>query len=115
MLTFSLPQFQSIRNSIVKESHNLSAGESLASSAVKTAIDIKAKLIVIMSGSGKMAGYVSKFRPGVGALMLTPHLTVARQASGLMLGMHTLQVDSLEKWEELIEETCYALLKSSMM
>ena len=77
----------------------------MASSAVKTAIDIQAKLILIMSEHGKMASYVSKFRPGVGALMLTPNLTVARQASGLMLGMHTIQVDSLEKWEELIEET----------
>lgn len=107
--------FQSVRNSIVAEDHDLSAGESLASSAVKTAIDIQAKLIVILSKNGKMASYVSKFRPGVGALMLTPNLTVARQASGLMLGMHTIQIDSLDNWEELIEETCHELLHSSMM
>lgn len=87
----------------------------MASSAVKTAIDIQAKLIVIMSKNGKMANYVSKFRPGVGALMLTPNLTAARQFSGLMLGMHTIQVDSLENWEELVEETCHELLHSSMM
>ena len=99
----------------MEESHDLSAGESLASSAVKTAIDIQAKLIVIMSKNGKMASYVSKFRPGVGALMLTPNLTVARQASGLMLGMHTIQIDSLDKWEELIEETCHELINNSMM
>jgi len=107
--------FQSIRNSIVTEDHDLSAGESLASSAVKTAIDIQAKLIVIMSKNGKMASYVSKFRPGVGALMLTTNLTVARQASGLMLGMHTIQVDSLDKWEELVDEVSYELVNSSMM
>jgi len=107
--------FQAIKNSIEKEKGALSAGESLASSAVKTAIDIQAKLIVIMSKNGKMANYVSKFRPGVGALMLTPNLTAARQFSGLMLGMHTIQVDSLENWEELVEETCHELLHSSMM
>jgi pyruvate kinase len=104
-----------VQNSIVKEYHDLSAGESLGSSAVKTAIDIDAKLIVIMSKNGKMGSYVSKFRPGVSALMLTPDLTVARQASGIMLGMHTIQVDSLEKWEELVEETSYELVSSGMM
>lgn len=108
-------QFQSVRNSIVKEYHDLSAGESLASSAVKTAIDIEAKLIVIMSKNGKMGSYVSKFRPGVSSLMLTTNLTVARQASGIMLGMHTIQVDALEKWEELLEETSFELVNSGMM
>jgi pyruvate kinase len=93
----------------------MSAGESLASGAVKTAIDIQAKLIVVMSQSGKMASYVSKYRPGVSAMMLTTDLTVARQSSGLLLGMHTIQVDSLEKWEELIEEVNYELLNSGMM
>ena len=45
----------------------------MASSAVKTAIDVQAKLIVILSDSGKLASYVAKFRPGVSALMLTPN------------------------------------------
>lgn len=87
----------------------------MASSAVKTAIDVQAKLIVIISESGKLAGYVSKFRPGVSALMLTPDLKAARQASGLLLGMHTIKVDSLEKSEELIEEVHYELLHQEMM
>jgi pyruvate kinase len=104
-----------VQNSIVQERGNISAGESLASSAVKTAIDVEAKLIVIMSKSGKMASYVSKFRPGVSALMLTPNLTVARQASGINLGMHTIQVDSLDEWEELVEETSFELINSGMM
>ena len=107
--------FQSIRNSVVSEFGTMSVGESVASSAVKTAIDIGAKLIVIMSDGGKMAQYVSKFRPGVSALMITPNLTAARQASGLFLGMHTIQVDSLEKSDEIVDEVFYELLMSKMV
>lgn len=54
--------FQSIRNSIISTYGALSAGESIASSAVKTSIDVGARLIVIMSDTGKMANYVAKFR-----------------------------------------------------
>lgn len=107
--------FQSVRNSIISEYGGLTVGESVASSAVKTAIDVHASLIVILSESGKLAGYVSKFRPGVSALMLTPKLKAARQASGLFLGMHTIEVDSLERSEELIEEVHYELLQQNMM
>jgi pyruvate kinase len=108
-------QYQSIRNSIINTYGGLSVGESVASSAVKTAIDIKAKLIVVFSDSGKMANYVARFRPVVSAMMITPNLTAARQASGLLLGMHTLQVDSLEKTEELIEDINFELVQSGMM
>merc|ERR1739841_300937 len=49
--------YQAIRNSVVIEKGPLSTGESVASSAVSTVIDIDAKLIVILSDTGKMAGY----------------------------------------------------------
>lgn len=107
--------YQSIRNSIIAYYGKLSVGESVASSAVKTAIDVQAKLIVIMSDGGKLAGYVAKFRPAISALVLTPDLTVARQTHGLMLGMHSIQVDSLENANELMEETMYELSRSGMM
>jgi pyruvate kinase len=107
--------YQSIRNTVVKEHGQLSVGESVASSAVKTALDVQAKLIVIMSDSGKLASYVSKFRPAVSSLVLTPDLVVARQTHGLLLGMHSIHCDSLEKANELIEETMYELSRSGMM
>jgi pyruvate kinase len=68
-----------------------------------------------MSDSGRMAGYVAKFRPGVSVMCLTTHVQVARQASGLLLGMHTILVDSLEKTEELIEEVSYELVSAGMV
>ena len=59
-----------------------------------------------------MANYVAKFRPGVRVLCLTPNPTTARQASGLMLGMHSVVVDSLNECEELLEEISYELIES---
>jgi pyruvate kinase len=99
----------------MEERATLSVGESVASSAVKTAFDIKAKLIVIISDGGKLANYVAKFRPGVSALMLSPNLVTCRQASGLLLGMHTIQVDTLEKSEELIEEVDNECVENGLM
>ena len=107
--------YQAIRHSIVTERGPLTAGESVASSAVSAVLDVQAKLIVILSDTGKMAGYVSKFRPNAKSLVLTPDVTVARQTSGLILGMHSVLVDSLEKAEELIEETMFELSQGGMM
>jgi pyruvate kinase len=106
--------YQAVINTIMKETGRLSVGEALASSAVKTSIDIDAAVIVVMSETGKMANYVAKFRPKVPILCLTPNLTAARQASGLMLGMHTIWVDSLRNGQELIGEITYELLQSGV-
>jgi pyruvate kinase len=94
---------------------HLSVGESIASSAVKTSIDINAKLILVMSETGKMANYVAKFRPGVPILCLTPNQTSARQASGLLLGLHTVVVDSLEDCDALIEAVSYELVQTKSL
>jgi len=47
--------FQAIRNTTLAKYGNMSSGESLASSAVKTAIDVNAALIVVLSETGKSA------------------------------------------------------------
>lgn len=82
---------------------------------MKTAIEVKAKLICVLSDSGKMASYVSKFRPNVSVLCVTPDLVAARQASGLLLGMHTIWVDSIAESDEIIEEVSYELTESGMV
>lgn len=107
--------YQAVRNSIVDRYGKLTIGESVASSAVKASIDVKAKLILVLSDTGKMANYVAKFRPGIRIMCLTPTITSARQASGLLLGMHTILVDSLNEPEELIDEVSYELVESGMM
>lgn len=90
-------------------------GESLASSAVKTSVDVEAKLIIVLSETGKVANYVAKFRPGRAILCLTPDQTVARQLSGLVTGVHTVVVDSLEKSTELIQEVSHELVESGLL
>jgi pyruvate kinase len=93
----------------------MSMGESIASSGVKTAVDIDARLILVLSDSGKMANYAAKFRPGVPVLMVSPNLTACRQASGLVMGMHTILVDSLADTENLISEINYELVQSKTL
>ena len=71
----------------------------MSSSAVKSALDVNAKVIVVLSESGRMANYISKFRPGVSVLMMTPNEQAARQASGILAGLHSVAVDKLDKAE----------------
>ena len=107
--------YMSIKNSILAVYGGLSVGESLASSAVKTSIDIDAKLIVVLSETGKMAAYVAKFRPNTAIMCVTPNHTAARQASGLMAGVHTVVVDTLADCNALIDEMTYELLESKIL
>jgi pyruvate kinase len=102
--------FQSIRNSVERR-HRLSAGESLASSAVKTAIDVKARFMVVMSETGTTARYVAKFRPPCIVICLTPDPTVARQCSGLLKAVHSFVVKSLEDTNGLVNAVSNQAIK----
>jgi len=106
--------YSSVRNAILSKCGSISVGESMSSSAVKTALDVDAKLIVVLSETGRMANYVAKFRPGVRVIMMTPNETAARQASGLLSGMHSIFVDSLDKAEELMEELFFELTQAGL-
>uniref|UniRef100_A0A6U6CXZ9 Pyruvate kinase n=1 Tax=Odontella aurita TaxID=265563 RepID=A0A6U6CXZ9_9STRA len=95
--------YQSIRNSVVKK-HRLSAAESIASSAVKTAIDVGAKAIVVLSESGASARMVAKFRPSMPVAVLTPSETVARQSFGILKACYAFVVEDLEDTDALVTE-----------
>jgi pyruvate kinase len=97
--------YSAIRNSVIKRYGSLTSIESLASSAVKTAIDVNAALIVVLSESGQTARYVAKFCPGIAIICLTPNATVARQAAGLYRGVHAYIVNDLAQDVELTRET----------
>ena len=88
--------FLAIRSSVLRKFGGLSATESLASSAVKTAIDVNARMIVVLSESGRMARFVAKFRPGRPIVCLTASEVVARQSAGIYKCVHAYKVDSLE-------------------
>lgn len=106
--------YQSIRNSSVKAHGNLASGESLASSAVKTAIDVEAALIVVLSESGTTARYVAKFRPAGHVICLTSNASVARQSSGVLSGCRAFVVDSLEDSQALAKQVSAQAVKAGI-
>eukprot|EP00562_Extubocellulus_spinifer_P014857 CAMPEP_0178566400 /NCGR_PEP_ID=MMETSP0697-20121206/14732_1 /TAXON_ID=265572 /ORGANISM="Extubocellulus spinifer, Strain CCMP396" /LENGTH=546 /DNA_ID=CAMNT_0020200185 /DNA_START=33 /DNA_END=1673 /DNA_ORIENTATION=- len=107
--------FRAVVNSTVAKHGKLTKGESIASSAVKASVDVKAKLIIVLSETGKMANYVARFRPGVSIMCICPTITACRQASGLLCGVHTILVDNLNRTEEVLDEVYYELVKSKTL
>merc|ERR1712087_230087 len=89
--------YASIRNSTLDKFGNLSTSESIASSAVKTAIDIGAKAIIVCSESGATAQQIAKFRAGRPVTVLTTCEQVARQAYGYMAGCKSVIIPTLEE------------------
>ena len=67
-----------------KKGHMLSHVESAASSAVKTACDIGAKAIVVLSESGETARLLAKFHGNTPILAICPEGWVARQIEGYL-------------------------------
>ena len=106
--------YQSVRNSSVATYSHLSSGESLASSAVKTAIDINAKLILVLSESGNSARAVAKFRPSMPIAILTQSDTVARQCNGILKGGFSFVVDSLEDTDAIVKEVNTEIVKTGI-
>jgi len=95
--------YQSIRNA-TKDKYEISASEALASSAVKTAIDIGAKVIAVLSESGTTARLVAKYRPEMPIAVLTPSHSVARQCNGLIKGCASFVVKSLEDTNSIVKD-----------
>ena len=106
--------YQAVRNSTKGRYAHLSSTESLASSAVKTAIDIGAKLILVLSESGASARAIAKFRPSMPIAVLTPSETVARQSNGILKGCYSFVVDSLENTNAIIEEVNTEIVASGV-
>lgn len=95
--------YQNVRGSVSKR-YQLSTSESMASSAVKTAVDVGAKCIVVYSESGASARHVAKFRPGMPVAVLTPSGQVARQCFGTVKACYAYIVESLEDTDALNKE-----------
>ncbi|KAG2527431.1 hypothetical protein JM18_003850 [Phytophthora kernoviae] len=79
--------YQALRNSVLDTYGPMSTQEAIASSAVKTAIDINAKMLVVLTESGDTARLVAKYRPQMPVLVLTAMAGSARQAEGFFKGV----------------------------
>ena len=78
--------------------------ESVASSAVKTAWDTKAKLIIVFTETGTTARLIAKYRPFVPILALTPNESIARQMRGYMNNCYAKVVSSSVETNEVLAE-----------
>ncbi|CAI5723437.1 unnamed protein product [Peronospora destructor] len=87
--------YQSLRNAVLDTYGPMPTQEAIASSAVKTAIDINAKMIVVLTESGNTARLVSKFRPSMPVLVLTAMAGSARQAEGFYKGVRARCMGSM--------------------
>jgi len=87
----------------------ISPVESIASSAVKTSFDIQAKLILVMTESGKTARLVSKYRPEAQILVLTQSPKTAAQVP-LSRGCHPFLTNQYVKDPEgaIVNAVAYA-------
>jgi len=97
--------YQAVRNSTLNQYGKISTSESIASSAVKTAIDVNAKAIIVCSESGATATQVAKFRPGRPITVLTPSPTVARQCYGVLRGCSAQVLSSQDSTDDVITKT----------
>lgn len=95
-------QYDNIRHKMLESGVPVPPGESIASSAVKTARDIGAKLLVVLTETGVTARFIAKYRPAVPILAVTNHQYVARQISGYLKGTIPIVIEARESTEELI-------------
>ncbi len=107
--------FGAIRESTLAEVGQMSIAEAVASSAVKTAIDVGAKAILVCSESGNTARLVAKYRPPMPVLVLTATESVARQVQGLVRGLKCHVMGSMigtegimHRAEDLLKDLGYA-------
>jgi len=105
--TFSILQEQ-----IVGESEQL-ISESIASSAVKTAFDVQAALVLVVSQAGQMARRIAKYRPHVPVFCLTSDETAAKQCM-VTRGVFPVLVGSMTGTDSLIGRTIGVAKKRGM-
>jgi pyruvate kinase len=103
--------YQAVCNSSLKINGQMTKSESIASSAVKTCIDLDAKGIIVCSESGKTAQQVAKFRAGRPVTVLTSSERVARQCYGVLKGCEAIVLPSLAETDNVVLLTIEDLKK----
>ncbi|CAM9309559.1 unnamed protein product [Pylaiella littoralis] len=84
--------YQAMRNTVMREIDVMEPAESVASSAVKTAIDLKASMVVVLTETGTTARLLAKYRPDMPILAFTAAADAARQMNGYLRNVQCQQV-----------------------
>lgn len=96
-------QYDAIHHQMWKRGINVSPSESIGSSAVKTARDVGAKVIIVLTETGDSARFVAKYRPSMRILAYTNHADIARQMNGYMKNVSSVVIPSMVGTESIIE------------
>lgn len=94
--------YQAIRTSVLNEIGYMAASESVASSAVKTAWDMDAKMIVVLTETGTTARLIAKYRPQMPILVITAVHEVGRQCQGYLKNTHCRVLESMIGTESIL-------------
>jgi len=86
--------YNSIRYAVRESKLKISIAETIASSAVKTAEELGASLIITLTETGNTARLVSKYKPSTSQLAVTTHKQTARQLT-VIRGVQCKLVDSI--------------------
>nr|AIT69980.1 pyruvate kinase [Undaria pinnatifida] len=87
--------YQAMRNTVMREIDTMEPAESVASSAVKTAIDLDASMVVVLTETGTTARLLAKYRPDMPILAFTAAADSARQMNGYLRNVHTQVIGSM--------------------
>jgi len=80
--------YTDVRNRVLEKWGKIAPEESVASSAVKTARDVGAKMIICLTQTGNTARQIAKYRPSIPIFLLTATEIVARQCQGYLKNCH---------------------------
>jgi pyruvate kinase len=106
--------FNATRAAIKKSSVKVSISETIASSAVKTAEELEASMIIALTESGYTAKLLSKYKPATPLLAITQHKQTARQLQ-ITRGVHCKVVDSIIGSENIVKSVIRDLEKAGTL
>eukprot|EP00750_Incisomonas_marina_P030098 INCI7266.3.p3 GENE.INCI7266.3~~INCI7266.3.p3 ORF type:complete len:495 (-),score=92.83 INCI7266.3:3927-5411(-) len=86
--------FQFLRTKVLAHGP-VAVGEAVAASAVNTAVEIHAAMIVVLTETGRTASLIAKYRPSAPILVLTPSAVAARQCESLLRGTRSYVMGSM--------------------
>lgn len=93
----------------------VSLPESVAASAVRSAREINAAAIIVLSEDGDAARLVAKYRPSVPVFVVTNSASSARQARGYMRNCDSYLIDGSPTVAAAVAEAMLALLARELV
>jgi pyruvate kinase len=84
--------------------------EAICSTAVETAIELRSKLIIVASDSGRMGLLVAKYRPRARIVVITESELVANQMSGVSRGVEAFVIPSIRNLDIVWDAVCAEVL-----